>query len=452
MTDWLSIAARRRGDHSYLVTPTATVGFEEADRRASTLAGGLLDVLPDGDGPVALWAGNDVPSVLAMFALWRTGAAVLLLDTRLTPAEASRQVARAGARALVGRDRPALGVPSFGIEGLTGPIGPDRSPEPGDLAWVVFTSGSTGEPKGVRLTFANLEASAAASAVHLDHRQSDRWLGNLPISHVGGASILIRSARQGSTVLLEPRFGALRTAALLRAGDATLASLVSATLVRTLEANPGRYTGVRAILVGGGPVPPDLVGRAHDAGLPVLATYGMTETASQIATARLEDAFETDPELHALPSAEVRTVDDRIEVRGPMVSSGYLGEPDRPGGDWLPTGDLGRVDGEGGLRVFGRADDVIVTGGENVHPAEVEAVVRELASVDEVCVLGVPDITWGQTVVAVYEGTAAAGELERHVRYRLAGFKVPRRWVRVDALPRRTIGKVDRSAAARLVG
>jgi acyl-CoA synthetase (AMP-forming)/AMP-acid ligase II len=110
------------------------------------------------------------------------------------------------------------------------------------------------------------------------------------------------------------------------------------------------------------------------------------------------------------------------------------------------------VDGEGGLRVFGRADDVIVTGGENVHPAEVEAVVRELASVDEVCVLGVPDITWGQTVVAVYEGTAAAGELERHVRYRLAGFKVPRRWVRVDALPRRTIGKVDRSAAARLVG
>jgi O-succinylbenzoic acid--CoA ligase len=315
------------------------------------------------------------------------------------------------------------------------------------VALIVSTSGSSGPPKGVRLTFGNLEASARASASHLDHGLDDRWLCDLPIFHVGGASILVRSLLQATTVLLEERFDPVRSAALLRAGDATLASMVSATLSRTLDMHPRRYSGVRAVLVGGGPVPFDLLERARAGGLPAVATYGMTETASQVATGRLSDG-----KVVALPGAELRTIDGRIQVRGPMVFRGYVGEPDRDPASWFETGDLGAVATDGSLQVFGRADEVIITGGENVHPAEVESVLSEHPGVAGVVVLGMPDPTWGASVVAVYEGEATPGELDRHARYRLAGFKLPRQWIRVDALPRASIGKIDRQAVRALLG
>jgi acyl-CoA synthetase (AMP-forming)/AMP-acid ligase II len=172
----------------------------------------------------------------------------------------------------------------------------------------------------------------------------------------------------------------------------------------------------------------------------------MTETASQVATARLEDR-----KLVAIPGAEIRALDGRLQVRGAMVSPGYLGEPDRALDNWFDTGDLGTVSGAGVVEVHGRADDVIVTGGENVFPGEVEAAIRTHPGIVEVVVIGVPDDTWGSRVMAVYEGEAAPGELERHVRYRLAGFKVPSLWRRVDELPRLPVGKPDRKTVQRSI-
>lgn len=445
MLDWLASSAASHTDRPFLATPAATFTFGQIEERVASLAGALRsrDVGPG--SVVALWAANDADSVISLFGAWRAGATVLPINTRLTPPEAMAQVREAGAHNLIGTETPDLGIPRLDVSALrgqpirAGDVSADR------LALLVFTSGSSGRPKAVRLTFGNLEASAAGSAQHLGHTEIDRWLCNLPIFHVGGLSILVRSARQGSAVVLEPGFDALRTAAWLRAGDATIASLVSVTLARTLEAHTGRYSGLKAVLVGGGPVPPDLIERAREAGIPALPTYGMTETASQVATARLEDR-----KMVAIPGAEIGAVDGRLRVRGGMVSPGYLGEPDRDPDSWFDTGDLGSVSDIGVVEIHGRADDVIVTGGENVFPGEVEAAIRTHPGVVDVVVMGLADDTWGARVMAVYEGEAAPGELERHVRYRLAGFKVPSVWKRVDSLPRLPVGKVDRASASRV--
>jgi O-succinylbenzoic acid--CoA ligase len=398
-------------------------------RRHGLGAGDLVGVAPR----------NDTISVARLFAIPRTGAASLIVNARLTPPEIADRLAEAGAAAA--------------FDGLAG------LPDPGDAAApdqsivlggdrdhsILFTSGSTGRPKAVRLTWGNLEASAAASAAVLEHTTTDRWYAALPLFHVGGLSILIRSARQQSALYLEPTFDAQRAARLFLDGDATLGSLVASMLRQILDVEAGPFRGVKALLIGGGPSPLELLAEAVDAGLGVLPTYGMTETASQIATRPLADALRPGLSAVPVPGAELRIgVDGVIEVDGPMVSPGYLGEPDRQG--WFRTSDVGElVDGR--LRVLGRADDVIISGGENVHPVEVENVVAELDGVRAVVVVGVPSERWGEEVVAVVEGDVAPGALDRHARYHLAGFKVPKRWVLVPSVPMLGIGKPDRPAA-----
>ncbi len=172
-----------------------------------------------------------------------------------------------------------------------------------------------------------------------------------------------------------------------------------------LAVDAGPYTGLKAVLVGGGPTSQPLLDAATRAGIPVLSTYGMTETASQIATAPLGDG----PRRRALPlaGAQIRIAPGgEIEVAGPMVSERYLGEPGHS--TWLATGDLGRIDDEGFLHVLGRTRDLIITGGENVIPAEIETLLEEVDEVDEVAVVGIPDRTWGEAVVAVV-ATSAPG-------------------------------------------
>jgi len=446
MRDWLARAFDRRPYHPFVITPEGPHSFEEVEHRVRCAVGALQQA---GIGPgdrVALWPGNDVDSVVGFFSIPRTGASVAVLNTRLTAEEARAQASYAKVDAMVG-PAPDLGVARIGP--LDGPAVAPTPADPHGTHSIFFTSGSSGRPKGVRLTWANLEASAAASAIHLRHEVDDRWLAVLPIFHVGGFMILVRSAREASTVVLEPRFDADRAAELL--GRVSLASFVAVMLDRVLEAGGGAYQGVRAVLLGGGPTPQRLLDRAAALGLPVLPTYGMTETASQIATAPLEDGLRPRRAATAMPGAEVRLgPSGRIFVRGPMVSPGYLGEPDRES-DWLETGDVGEIDEIGRLTVLGRTDDVIVTGGENVHPLEVEAAIREHPQVVDVAVVGMPDPRWGEVVAAVYEGAVSPGDLDRKARYKLAGYKVPRRWVHVEQLPRLSIGKVDRAAVRKMV-
>jgi O-succinylbenzoic acid--CoA ligase len=310
---------------------------------------------------------------------------------------------------------------------------------------VVYTSGTTGSPKGARFTLANLEAASRASVEHLGHGPEDTWLLTLPLHHVGGLSILVRSAYAGGAVLLHPRFDPGGAAAALD-GEVTMASLVPTMLTRILDHRPGPYRGLRAILIGGGPIPDGLLERAAGAGIPALPSYGMTETLGQVATLRPGSAPAR--RAHPLPGVEIRIEDDgRIAVCADQVSPGYLGEPDRAD-RWLVTNDLGSIDEEGALSVHGRADDVIVSGGVNVDPVAVETVLAGHPGVGEVVVVGVADAEWGEALVCLYTGSVDRVEVEEWARRELPGHLVPKGWLRVEALPRTSLGKPDRPAAS----
>jgi len=323
-------------------------------------------------------------------------------------------------------------------------VGPDpETTEPGDADLVVFTSGTTGPPKGVRLSMLNLTAAASASADHLGHGPEDDWLLAMPLHHVGGLSIILRQAYTGGSITLLPRFDAGSFATAMR-GEVTMVSVVPTMLARLVEHGP--YESLRAVLVGGGPIPDGLLETAASAGLPVLPTYGMTETFGQVATLRPGAPLQR--RVHPLPEVDFRTdPGGRIAVKGPQVSPGYLGQPDRPD-PWFVTSDLGEIDEDGALRILGRADNVIVTGGENVSPERVEAVLRTHPDVGEVVVVGVPDPEWGQLVACVYEGTP--DRLSDWAAERLSGPMMPKRWVPVEEIPRTSIGKPDREAVRSL--
>jgi o-succinylbenzoate---CoA ligase len=314
-------------------------------------------------------------------------------------------------------------------------------PPAGEAALVLFTSGTTGSPKAARLARANLEASALAANQILEVNARSRFLCVLPLFHVGGLGILFRCRLAGATVVLHERFDAAAVARELREG-ATHASLVATTLERVL-AHGAAYPPV-VVAVGGGPVPKPLLERARRAGLRVLQTWGMTETCSMATCERLDDADGSTAGA-PLPGFEVLVDQGEIVVRGPAVMRGYIGQPALEGG-FFRTGDLGELDARGRLVVHARRNDLIVSGGENVYPAEVEAALLAHPLVREAAVLPAPDARWGQIGVACVVTTAPESELREFLAGRLARYKVPARFVSVPELPRNAAGKVDRVA------
>lgn len=428
-TDWLATAADATPDAIALIEDDGTeVSYGELDALADEAAAKMRNEVGVSRGDLTVVAVRNVglPLLAMLWGVWRVGVAPLLIDQRSPLMQ--------GWGAAV-RDRWDMELP--------------ESVPPGDLHTVVLTSGSTVGPRPVRLTRANVAAAVASSQQRLGNAASDRWLLNLPLFHVGGLSVLWRSAAAGGTVVIHEEFDAERSAQAIRDGTVTMASLVPTMLHRILEVDPGPYHGMRAVLLGGAPANVDLVERGLDAGLPILQTYGMTETCSQISTVAPGDAVESlGTAGRPLDEMEV-TIDGEevgeIVVDGPAVSPGYLGEPDREGGH--RTRDLGCFDSQGRLVVLGRVDDVVVTGGENVYPRRVSDVISLHRFVGRVEVVGVPDAEWGQALVAIIVGDVATRRrVERWARDRLARHEVPKQWVFVDELPLLPGGKVDRVA------
>jgi O-succinylbenzoic acid--CoA ligase len=364
----------------------------------------------------------------AILHAWEAGEAVLPLDPEAPRPELARLLAAARPTHLVdatGRSRMAGGRPAA----------------PGTAA-VVATSGTGGPPKLVELDAAAVRAAARAVSAALDAGPGDRWLCCLPLHGVAGLAILARAFHGGLPMEVHERFDPGRVAA--AAGRATLVSLVPAMLPPLAKAGAdlGRF---RRVLLGGGPIPAELQGG------PLVRTYGLTETFGGV----VHDG-------HPLEGVELRLDAGEILVRGPMLFRGYRDDPARSAaalrGGWLRTGDLGRLDPGPRLVVLGRRDDLIVSGGVNVHPAEVEAVLATHPAVAEVGVRGLPDPRWGQRVAAwvVPRDPAAPptlAELRAYALERLAAAKAPRELLLVPSLPRGASGKLLRrllpGAAAR---
>jgi len=318
------------------------------------------------------------------------------------------------------------------------------APPAGTFA-IVFTSGSTAEPKAVVVSRRAAVAAAAASAARLGWHDDDRWLVALPLAHVGGLAIVVRSLIARRPIVLA---GGGDLAGTIERHRVTLASLVPTQLEALVERGWRPPAHLRAILVGGAAAPAALIERALALGLPVLTTYGMTETFGQVATARPGERLPPDAIGRPLPGVGI-TAGTRARPAPVVVDSparcAYLGD-DASGP--VVTADLGFVE-DGLLYVVGRADDVIITGGENVHPLAVEAALARVPGVARVCVFGVPDDRWGQLVAAaIVAGDGFdAGALDRAIAG-LAPHLRPRRVRVVDSLPLGPTGKVDRRRAA----
>lgn len=365
-----------------------------------------------------------------LYELWDEGLAVLPISPALPDTEV---------RPLLQQLRPSRLEDETGTVVLTGGV-----PVEEDVALVVPTSGASGAPKGVELSHRALEHSARAYEARLGIRPGDRWLCCLPLGHIGGLGILARSRFAGAEPVVHDRFDASAVAAERRT---TLISVVPTTLSRLIEAHVD-LSGYRAVLVGGAGLPETLGARAREAGYPIISTYGMTETCGGC-------NFDGLP----LDGVEIRIENEQILIRGPILMNGYRLSPyltTRAVHDgWLRTADRGAFGPDGRLAVLGRADDIIVTGGEKVSAAEVEALLLGHPAVAGIAVAGIPDDKWGQAVGAVVEPASGRRPLPEELREFLRGlaapFKVPKTIVVVDRIPRTITGKVRRGAVRELL-
>ncbi len=441
----MALSARARPDAAALIFEGRTWTWADADREVSALAASL-DV--NAGDRVAVRAWNCPELAWLFFAASRRGAVFVPLNARLTNHELAPLLERLDAKISFG-DLPGARALSVSLS-LRERVEVRAEPlDPSAVAAALFTSGTTGAAKLVELTHANFTASARANAERIGGEPTQRWLGTLPLFHVGGLAMLYRCALYGASIALEANFDAARACAAMDEG-VTHVSLVPTMLERVLEVRGARpFTGVKAALIGGGPMTSSTLQRARAAGLPVLQTYGLTEACSQVTT-EVPDEADGLTAGRPIPEVEVRITDPdesgvgEIEVRGPTVARGL--------GPWLKTKDLGLLDSRGRLTVRSRRMDLVLTGGENVYPAEVEAVLREYPGIRDVAVVARADAEWGQVPVAVV--VAAQFEpstVTAWVRERLAAYKIPRAWIVVAALPRNATGKIDRPALLKLL-
>lgn len=328
---------------------------------------------------------------------------------------------------------------------------------PDDIALMVATSGSSGRPRAVMLTAGNLRAAARASAAHTPLHPGDRWLACLPLFHIGGFSILTRCATAGAEAVLQQGFDVERVWRAIRTQGITHLSLVPAMLAQLLDHTPEAPPAtLRHVLIGGAALPGELARRAVQNGWPLQPTYGMSETASQIATLeRLSLPWQPGHMGMPLPGVELALEDDgRLKIRGPMVMAGYANPAHRRGDGlidgWFVSNDLVRIADNGELIVLGRADEVIVSGGKKVHPAWVEDAVVRCPGVTAAAVVGLSDAVWGEIVTAVYGGTPKEADLLAWCRDNVSSALRPRAALRVETLPLLSNGKPDRQSLREL--
>jgi O-succinylbenzoic acid--CoA ligase len=432
LASWLTRVAAARPDAVAVILPDETLSYRQLLDRAHTLAqqlectrGTVLALQTEAMAEVALSA----------HAASRLGRAFFPLNPALPP-----------------QRREAL------LQAAGGPLADD-------IELLIATSGTQGEPKAVMLGGANLQAGVLASRSRLLLQAGDAWLACLPLYHIGGMAILYRCAEAGAAVVVHEGFDPQRVWNDLEKYRITHISLVPAMLAQLLDACRESPPALKVALIGGGPLSAALAERARAAGWPVCASYGMSETGSQVATlCDLPQGWVPGQVGLPLPGFEVEVVGEdgqptsgigRIRIRGAAVMAGYANPQRQPGlgleQGWFTSGDLGCIDAQGNLTVLGRHGDMLVSGGINVHPLQVEEVLKRCQGVADAALTSVADDVWGDLLVAAVVAEADDAALEKWCRRELAGAMRPRRFIRLPELPRNALGKLDRQALRDLV-
>jgi O-succinylbenzoic acid--CoA ligase len=477
--DWLDVAARSHPDKLALSFAGRRWTFAELRGSVAATAAVLSNVRAESTGRIGILSANRLGVVFAVHAATRISVPFVPLNWRQTASELAWQLRDAGItvlivdeeRATVAKtacdDLPVTVVPIAELERSHPPVENSNESSWIDLereSTVIYTSGTSGRPKGARITYGNLWFSAIASGLHLNHHAEDIWLAAMPLFHVGGLAILFRGVIGAIPVVLHERFEPERALAAIDDG-VTLVSVVPAMLQRMLDARGDTpwTTSLRRVLLGGSAAPPRLVEECGRRGIPVAPTYGLTEATSQVTTLLPNQTpHKRSSSGLPLPLTELRIVAEtgvapsgeigEIEIRGPTIFAGYVGDDTAASRNladgWFRTGDAGYLDRDGYLYVVDRRDDLIISGGENVYPAELEQVLRDHPSVLDAGVVGVPDESWGSRPVAavVWRGDPDHARLDllHHCRQHLPPYKIPDRFQLLDELPRSPSGKLLR--------
>ncbi len=437
LDNWLAQRAQTGPDRLALIAGEGELTYGELEAEATRAARRLAARGVRGGATVVLTRPAGAEYVVLLHALMKLGAVAYPLNPALAPIELEAELDRA---------KPALVLEADDHLTMTEADLPLLGEHDLDAIHCrILTSGTAGGPRSVGLTYGNHLWSAVGSAFNLGVDPGDRWLCCLPLYHVAGLEIALRSVIYGTGAIVQDGFDPARVEDSLERQGVTLISLVTTQLSRLLEAGVD-LSGPRAILVGGGPVPLEVLEEAVARGASVVQTYGLTEAASQVTTLSPQDARrKLGSAGRPLLTTHLRIQDGEILVQGPVVAPGCADED-----GWLHTGDLGWIDEEGFLYVEDRLGDLIVSGGENVLPTEVEEALLRHPDVADAAAVGRADPEWQQAVAAVVVlrdgATIGAEDLRRHCAGLLAPYKVPKRFEFVSELPRTPSGKLVRRA------
>lgn len=481
MQDWLEARAQATPDKIALITNPSENGHDSITyKQLNAQVTAMTQCWHNAGVQRGDHVGMVIPpfslSVVQIFTAMRVGVVFVPINTRLTLTEMIQQLQQADCKWVLpyGDTDTLRGIRDAGLRiANLDQNGNSNAPASRDIDLIapfaiIHTSGTSGIPKGAMLTYGNFLHSAMASAYRLGTMPDDLWLCCLPLYHVGGLSIILRACLYGIGIDLMERFDLETINHKLSTEPITLVSLVPTMLYRLLEhGTPEKWSKLRFVLLGGAAATQDLIDKANAAGVRVATTYGMTEAASQVAT-MLPDDLKPGSVGKPLIFTQVRVVDENgadqatgeygeVIVQSPTVMQGYYGNAEATARTlrdrWLHTGDIGYLDEDGDLFIVQRRTDLIVSGGENVYPAEVEAVIRRHPAVKDVAVVGVADAEWGQRVAAVIvaQDTVTGDAIQQYCRQHVAGYKIPRTVKFVDALPQTASGKIERKRVLELV-
>ena len=483
MRDWLAERAEATPDKIAIIVGEESWAFAELDKLASEYTHGLFNFGVRPGDLVGVLLPNSLEYVGIVFASMRLQSTLVPLNTRLSPVELSWQIEKIGCRWVIADDttqQQLSGVElsckvihlatfkrlSHAAEHITPP-----NFDLDTTQALIFTSGTSGKPKAVQSSYRNHYNSAMASAERLGVEQDDCWLSCLPLYHVGGLAILFRSCLYGTSVVVHQGFDLQHVQNDLTHKPITIVSLVPTMLHRMLQDDTWQSWNkfLRLILLGGAAASLELVQQCIAYNLPIALTYGLSEAASQVATATPEQVRHKPLSVgKALPGTQITIVNEQRE----QVATGETGEIVVAGGTVmlgyyeneaatvntlvdgeLYTGDMGYLDDDEDLFVVQRRSDLIVSGGENIYPIEVEQILKQHPAIQEACVVGIPHPEWGQQVSAlvVTSTMISTEEIASYIRNHLAAYKMPRVIQITDQLPLTASGKIEREAVKKIL-